>query len=206
MAAPRSASRLADTASGYGWISIALHWVTAIVVVTMLFIGSSIAGTEPERRGEVVVLHTSIGISAYALLWWRIVWRFRKGHPGPLPQQRRAFFLMGKYVHYAMLVAMACMLLSGPLMVWSQGDGIQVFGWFEIPTPVGPNHVARDFLHGVHVSAAGVIFVGLVLHLGGVYKHAAFDQDGTFMKMLVPAAPAQRPSDGAPAPATRQEA
>ena len=32
-----------------------------------------------------------------------------------------------------------------------------------------------------------MIIVGTVLHFGGVYKHAAFNQDGTFGKMLVAA-------------------
>jgi cytochrome b561 len=42
-------------------------------------------------------------------------------------------------------------------------------------------------MHTLHVWCARVIIIGTVLHLGGVYKHAAFNQDGTFGKMLVPA-------------------
>jgi hypothetical protein len=29
------------------------------------------------------------------------------------------------------------------------------------------------------------VIIGTMLHIGGVYKHAAFNQDGTFSKMLV---------------------
>jgi cytochrome b561 len=43
------------------------------------------------------------------------------------------------------------------------------------------------FLHMLHVWGSRVIIVGTLLHLGGVYKHAAFNQDGTFGKMLVAA-------------------
>lgn len=182
--APRS--RFGDTANGYGWGSIVLHWLTAVVVLALLFIGSSIAGSEAEQRGALIRLHTSIAVAAYVILWWRIVWRFRKGHPGPLTKQPRMFFLIGKYVHFAMLIAMAAMLVSGPLMVWSQGQSIGVFGWFEIPSPLPASHALRDALHSVHANAAIVIAVGVALHLAGVYKHAAFDQDGTFGKMLVP--------------------
>lgn len=184
---PAHNSRLGDTRNGYGWVSIALHWVTAVVIVALLFIGSSISGAEPEQRRDVVLLHTSIAVCAYAVLWWRIVWRFVKGHPGPLAKQPRAFFVIGKYVHFAMLAAVGIMLLSGPLIVWSQGAAIGVFGWFEIPSPLPPSPRLLGFAHALHGNAAIVIAVGLVLHLGGVYKHAAFDQDGTFGKMLVPA-------------------
>ena len=77
------------------------------------------------------------------------------------------------------------MLISGPLMVWSRGEPIYVFDWFTIPGPFGMNMELHAFLHGIHVWGSRIIIVGTVLHLGGVYKHAAFNQDGTFGKMLV---------------------
>lgn len=190
----RTSSRLGDTPNGYGWLSIALHWLTAIIVLALLFIGSSIATDDPQRRAEMILVHTSIAVSCYALLWYRVIWRFVKGHPGPLPQQRRAFFLIGKYVHLATLAAMACMLISGPLMVWSGGQAIGVGEWLEIPSPMDPHPGLRDFLHAVHRTAALIIVAGVLLHIGGVYKHAAFDQDGTFGKMLMPARPEESSS------------
>ena len=125
-AAASGRSRLRDTAAGYGWISIALHWITGVAVLVLLFVGSSIASAED--RDGMVLLHTSIALSSYAFLWARIVWRVRTGHPGPLPNQRRSFFLVG-----------------------------------------------------------------------GVYKHAAFDQDGTFGKMLVAAKPGEQAPAAKPA-------
>lgn len=74
------------------WGSIVLHWLTAAVVLALLFLGSSIAGAEAAQRNELILLHTSIAVAAYVILWWRIVWRFRKGHPGPLTKQRECFF------------------------------------------------------------------------------------------------------------------
>lgn len=177
-----------DARNGYGWISIALHWATAILVLTIWFIGSSI-NTNPELgpSESTLRLHTSIAICAYALLWARIVWRFVKGHPGPLPGQAGTFYTIGKYCHYAMLVAIGAMLISGPLMAWARGMPIYVFDWFTIPGPYGMNVALFDTMHTVHVWCSRVIIIGTVLHLGGVYKHAAFNQDGTFGKMLVAA-------------------
>ena len=181
--------RLSDTRTGYGWISIALHWLTAILVLTIWFIGSSInLNTGPNGPSESTLrLHTSIAICAYVLLWARIVWRFVKGHPGPMPGQAGIFYTIGKYTHYAILVAIGAMLISGPLMAWARGMPIYVFDWFTIPAPYGMSLAWFDAMHTVHVWCARVIIVGTILHLGGVYKHAAFNQDGTFGKMLVAA-------------------
>jgi cytochrome b561 len=179
--------RMRDTPTGYGWISIALHWLTAIVVLTLWFIGSSIQADLEGGNDETLRLHTSIAICAYALLWFRVIWRFVKKHPGPMREQAGVFYQIGKYTHYAILAAIAAMLISGPLMVWARGAEIEVFDWFAIPGPFAANMTLFSFLHAVHVWGSRVVIIGTVLHLGGVYKHAAFNQDGTFGKMLVAA-------------------
>ena len=81
--------RVQDTRNGYGWISIALHWLTAAIVLTMWTVGimSQIAGREGDPK--LVHLHTTIGMTMYALLWGRIIWRFAVGHPGPRRDQHR---------------------------------------------------------------------------------------------------------------------
>jgi cytochrome b561 len=179
--------RTLDTRTGYGWISIALHWLTAFLVLTILFIGSSIQADVAAGSTDALRLHTSLAISAYVLLWARIIWRFKQGHPDATPEQDGVFYQIGKYTHYVILGAIAAMLISGPLMVWSRGEAIYVFDWFTIPGPFGMNMDLYLFLHGIHVWGSRIIVIGTVLHLAGVYKHAAFNQDGTFGKMLVAA-------------------
>ncbi len=179
--------RTRDTRTGYGWVSIALHWLTAIIILTIWFIGSSISSDVENGSQATLRLHTSIAISAYVLLWIRIVWRFKVGHPGPLPEQTGVFHSIGKYAHFVLLGAVAAMLLSGPLMVWSRGGEIYVWDWFTIPGPFDANMTLFTLTHTVHVWCSRIIIVLTLLHLGGVYKHAAFNQDGTFGKMLVAA-------------------
>jgi cytochrome b561 len=179
--------RTRDTRTGYGWISIALHWLTAIVILTLWFIGSSIQSDVAAGSQATLQLHTSIAISAYVLLWARIVWRFVQGHPEPLPEQVGLFFTLGKYTHYVILIAVGAMLISGPLMVWSRGAEIHVWDWFAIPGPFDSSMALFTTFHWIHVWCSRVVIIGTLLHLGGVYKHAAFNQDGTFSKMLVAA-------------------
>lgn len=191
--------RLTDTSTGYGWLSILLHWFTAVAVVALLFIGDTIATRFGDERAATLRLHTSIAITSYVFLWARIILRFKYGHPGPLPNQGGVFFTLGKYIHFALLGAIAIMLVTGPLIVWSSGDAIAVWSWFEIPGPLPQNFAVRDLFHSIHGWSAAAILVLTLLHLGGVYKHAAFNQDGTFGKMLVPVAADQASSDSVPA-------
>ena len=173
-----------DTPSGYGWISIALHWVTALTVIAMLVLGIMSQGAAREDHLRLVHMHTTVGVSIYALLWARIVWRFKAGHPGPLPQQGRFFFTIGKYFHFLMLVAIAVMLVSGPLMAWSAGDAIEVFG-LAIPSPVRDFPDIHAVLRRIHGYTASFIVAGIVLHVVAVFKHTVINRDGTFDRIMV---------------------
>ena len=175
-----------DTATGYGWISIVLHWLTAALILYLLYLGSTIGSLEGEARMLAVKRHTSVAIAGFILLLGRIVWRFALGHPGPTPEQKGWAFTLGKYTHLAILVALGLMLLTGPLMQWSYGRAIEVFDWFVIPAPFEARFGLASWLHSIHKAAAIFIFLGLVLHIGGVYKHTAFNQDGTLAKIIVP--------------------
>jgi cytochrome b561 len=189
--------------SGYGWISIGLHWVTAVLIIYLLYLGSSIGGLEAEARTAAVARHTSIAIASYVLLIGRIVWRFLCRHPGPTPDQRGWAFTLGKYTHYTLLVALAVQLVTGPLLQWSYGRSIEVFDWVLVPSPMEASHDLAGVLHGLHAASALVIFFGILLHIGGVYKHTAFNQDGTLAKMIIPGRQSDQ-SDAAP-PTQRQE-
>ena len=73
--------RVQDTDSGYGWISIALHWLAAAIVLAMWTIGIMSQAAAEADAPALVHLHTTIGVTAYLLLWGRIIWRFAVGHP-----------------------------------------------------------------------------------------------------------------------------
>ena len=178
--------QLSDTETGYGWVSILLHWITAVAILMLLFIGNSIATLEGQARLDALNLHTSIGRSCYIFLWARIVWRVWVGHPGPNSGQRGFFFQLGKWTHYVILLALGLMLVTGPAMAWASGIDIAVFDWFSIAAAAEPRFDLRDAFHSVHRASAITVFIGFIMHLGGVYKHTAFNHDGTFMKMILP--------------------
>lgn len=177
---------MADSHNGYGWISIAFHWLAAAIVPTMFIIGSMSQGADDDAGARLVHLHTTIGVTAYALLWGRIIWRFAAGHPGPLPKQGAFFFTIGKYFHFLLLFAIAAMLVSGPAMVWLDGAPIHVFS-LAIPSPTGALPGAQRILRAVHGYAASFILAGVILHVLAVFKHAVLNRDGTFDKIMIAA-------------------
>lgn len=176
----------ADPAGGYGWVSIVLHWATVAVLLPLWFVGYATSHPGSESVLKLIHTHTTIAVCAYALLWLRVLWRFKQGHPAPLPRQRRWSAQLGKAVHYLLVVAIAVMLVSGPLMAWSGGDAIHVFS-AAIPSPLPKLPHLSSWLLAVHRTTSRIIMLAILLHVCAVLKHVAFDHDGILGRMLVAA-------------------
>jgi cytochrome b561 len=171
----------ADRDGGYGWISIALHWLAGIAIIVLLFAGDSIGTAgEPARR-----VHTTIASCAWLVLAARIAWRLMEGHPPPAPGQGRISFSAGLLVHYLLLAGIAVMLVSGPVAGWANGGGIDIFD-LHIPgaSPSAPGlyALARE----AHIIGAVVLAVGTAAHIAGVLKHMFFDRDNLLDRIMVP--------------------
>lgn len=176
----------ADPAGGYGWVSIVLHWTTVLVLLPLWFVGYATSHPGSESVLKLIHTHTTIAVCVYALLWLRVLWRFRQGSPAPLPRQRRWSVRLGKAVHYLMLIAIAVMLVSGPIMAWSGGDAIHVFS-AAIPSPLPKLPQLSAWLLVVHRTTSRIIMIALLVHVCAVLKHVAFDHDGMLGRMLVAA-------------------
>ncbi len=77
-------SNLIDSDSVYGWISILLHWITAIVIIVLWFIGKGVMNAEPDSVDAQRQLHVSIAASA-----WMIIMNWSQVRFHLLPRSRR---------------------------------------------------------------------------------------------------------------------
>ncbi|MES1202617.1 MAG: cytochrome b/b6 domain-containing protein [Pseudomonadota bacterium] len=176
--------RLKDGPDRYGWISIGLHWLSALLIFTLWFVGDSIgARTEKSFEGTVGT-HTTIALGFYVVLWARLIWRLRFGHPKPSPHHSKLSFAIGNVAHYVMLACLAAMLVSGPVMAWSGAIPLRLFDLL-IPSPFAENPRLFQALHFVHATAAAILVWTALVHVAGVVKHMVFDRDGTLDRMMV---------------------
>lgn len=170
-----------DHDGGYGWVSIALHWLTAAAILVLLFAGDSIGVVGADARN----IHTTVATCAWVILAARIAWRLQQGHPPRAPEQHQISFYLGMCVHYILLAAIALMLLSGPLAGWASGGGIEIFS-LHIPgaeTAIPELYAAARMLH---IAGAVTLAVGTLLHVAGVLKHMFVDRDRTLDRIMAP--------------------
>lgn len=175
MSEPTSAAKtgtLYDRAESFGWISIALHWLTGAIVIAMWFIGKNISGQSPADMEAMRHVHVTLGLSAWLLLAGRIAWRIISPHP-KAPGQSRQLHEIVRAIHYLMLLALGVMLLSGPLLAWALARG----------------GATEGLLRTVHGGMANLLGMLILVHILGALKHLMFHQDETFERMLWPKKP-----------------
>ena len=163
---------------GYSILSILAHWLAAILVVSLFLTH------EGERDTDAYIFHVSGGAIVGLFLLWRVWHRMRRGVPDA-PDQWAVFNFAARLVHWAMLVAIVVVVVSGYLLPWTLGRELDVFG-FGIPSPMGANHDLHELVERVH-DVTGHLFIPLVaLHLLGAIKHVIFDRQGAGLRMFKP--------------------
>lgn len=173
-------SRWLDQEDGYGWMSILLHWATATVIIVLWFIGDSIVS---DPTGGTRRLHTTVALSAYVLLGFRIWWRMKYGHPQPLPTQAKWVYKLGVAMHYFMVAAIVVALVTGPMQALSAGQPLFLFD-LAIPTPAIPWLFGP--MHALHRLATHTLMIAVLIHFLAVIKHVSVDRDGSFDRMMTP--------------------
>ena len=167
-ATPDRPNRVFDQPDSFGWISIALHWVTAIVVIAMWIIGQNIS-VQPDGSPDFYrQLHVTLGLGAWVLLAGRVVWRLRVPHPQSAGVGTRTHrFARG--FHYLMLMILSLLIASGPVVAWA-----------------GYQSSLGSAAFTVHRGAGNAMFALVLLHILGALKHLMFHHDDSIVRMLWP--------------------
>ena len=176
---------LTNTRAAYGWIAIALHWISAVGVTALYFLGERMEDA-PDRAQKILArdLHVSVAMLLIAFLAARLFWSASQPSPRPI-EQNRVLRIAARAVQGLFLLMIAVLIVTGPLTVWSTGQPLQVFDVLAIPSPFAARvdwlHEACEEVHG----AATKLFWPLIgLHVAGAVKHLVYDRDRTLQRML----------------------
>jgi cytochrome b561 len=173
-----------DTSAYYGAISRFNHWLAALIVIGMLAVGFYFNDMpRGDEKTYWLRLHIGVGGLVFMFLLFRVFWRIFVKSPDPIDQQK-SLKLISQLVHWLLLLAVLVMAVSGPLLIWSRGADINVFGWFAIPTPIAEMHDLHELMEEVHEIAAKVLFVAILLHVAAVIKHQFMGNKQVLARMV----------------------
>lgn len=159
-----------------------LHWLMAVMILAMLFIGVGMVATVAARP-VLVDLHRPLGIAILLLVVVRLVNRLRHPPP-PLPADLpRWQVLAAKASHLLLYALMFAMPLIGWGMLSAGGTPVVMFAGLQLP-PIAPHDAGLyALLRGAHTWLAYLLFATVLVHLGAALTHAWIRRDGVFPSM-----------------------
>ena len=175
-----------------------LHWLMAVCILAMLFIGVGMVSTIDARYLTLVSIHKPLGIAILVLVIVRLVVRLKYGAP-PLPANMpEPMKLAARLSHIAFYALMIVMPLLGWAML-SAADYPVVVAGFQLPRIVAPDASLHSLLWNAHRALAFCFFALILVHLAAALFHAWVRRDGVFEAM----APYPVDEPVAPVPAVR---
>ena len=168
----------------YSAAAIALHWLTAILIVANLLLGLSMVPLPiSPRKLQWYLWHKWVGITVFLLTCARLA--YRSVRPPPAPVAMAAWQRRAAAAAHAVLYAL---LLVIPLSGWlySSATGVQVvyLGVVALPNLVPKDKALADVLRAVHVTLNFTLFALVCVHTAAALRHHFVDRDTVLFRML----------------------
>ncbi|WOE75428.1 cytochrome b [Alterisphingorhabdus coralli] len=168
----------------YHGVAQLLHWLMALMIITMVVIGLFHEGWTDEVKGVTMRLHKSLGITVFALVLIRLGWRLTHKPPPytpPLPAWQKTLATAVHWLFYALMIGLP---IGGYLM---SSGGSRPMLWFgvELPkVPIERESALWEMAHQGH-SWGGYVMAGLiVLHITAAAYHLVSGFDNTVERMM----------------------
>ncbi|HEY4144540.1 cytochrome b [Pinirhizobacter sp.] len=161
-----------------------LHWLMAVLVIAMLFIGAGMVSTVSRTHEWLFAIHKPLGFTIFVLVIIRLIVRLVH-KPPPMPEDMPGWMRHAATLSHWLLYALMFFL---PLLGWSTlsaaGYPIQLAPHVHLP-PIAPHNLALyTFLRDAHGFGAYLLFFTYLTHLGAALFHHLVRKDGVLASML----------------------
>jgi cytochrome b561 len=177
--------QLLDSDKRFGFVSIANHWLVALLIIGMLSLGLYLADLpKGPWKGQLFTIHKSFGILVLMLGAARIGWRLGNMLPGPVDTSRPLLRKIARLLHVLLMAMMLALPLSGWAMSSAGEHPVSFFGLFTLPPLLAADKDLARVLGDVHEALAWTLMALLVLHVGAALQHHFIARDATLRRML----------------------
>ncbi len=174
------------THDSWGGGAVLLHWIMAIAVFGLFGLGlwMTSLGYYDYWYKQGPYIHKSIGLTLFAVLLLRLLWRRFNPPPAPLENHAAWEQRVAHGVHLLLYLLLLSVMLSGYFISTADGRAISVFNWFEVPAIPLNIDQQEEVAGAIHFYLASTAMVLVALHMMGALKHHFFDKDETLRRML----------------------
>lgn len=178
---------LKDSRSGYGVISIVIHWISALLILFLFGLGIYMVDLSyyDDWYHKGPELHISLGLIVLMLMLVRIVWRIANPTPVALSDKPAQNFA-AKLVKLGLYGFIVIVIVSGYLITTAEGQPASMFNLIKFPVLIELSSHNVDLAGELHEYFAWGIVILVALHAAGALIHHFVMRDRTLVRMLKP--------------------
>lgn len=169
----------------WGAISIALHWLTFVLVLGMAIAGLLMVdmATSP-LKVQVYGLHKSFGLTVLALTVLRLLWRLAGRAPEPVTATPAWQDAIARATHGALYALLLAVPLSGWWFNSAAGFPLRWFGLVKLPKLTGFDPELKAWARETHQTLFWVLAGLIVVHSAAALWHHYRLKDRILIRML----------------------
>ena len=178
--------RTSEPAAGvakYDNVAVLLHWIVALLVISVGGIGLAFGYGPRAMRPFWLNLHGVIGLVMFAAIILRVLWRVWHQPPALPEGTGRLVEIASTYFHFFMYALMLAIPALG-LISFIGHARIFNFGLFRIVPGVAANRVIYHPTQDLHVWLAYGLMAAFVIHVIAVLWHQFIQRDDLVSRML----------------------
>ena len=168
----------------YDSVARTLHWIMAVLILLMMFIGVGLENLTPQMRADPLKMHSGVGLALLLLALFRIWWCRRR----PAPPYPRSMSALQQKLTRAGVYAFYFLMVFQPVVgIFYAATHVETtvspFGLFNL-TALAPSNAAFNqifgLLHGIGFSLLALL---VIIHVGATLKHWLIDKDEILSRM-----------------------
>jgi cytochrome b561 len=176
--------RLRNEAQAWGAVSIALHWLTFVLVLGMALLGLNMTELPTGTfKVQVYALHKSLGLTILGLTALRLLWRAFASRPTPVPAPRWQQ-LAASGSHGALYALLVLVPLSGWWFNSASGFPLRWFGLVRLPALTTYDAQLKHLAKETHETLFFFLAAVVAVHAAAALWHHYFVRDRTLARML----------------------
>jgi cytochrome b561 len=181
-----------NTTERWGSLSIALHWITVLLILSLVVVGFIMEDlpNTPLKR-DVYLLHKSFGLTVLFLTALRLGWRFVQPTPTLPPTMTRGQRWAAHGGHLGLYGLMIAIPASGWTYNWASNFVTPYFGWTLMDKAGAVDRTLKGIAGEVHEWGVYALLALLVAHAGAAFYHHYQLKDAVLRRM----APWMKPAD-----------
>lgn len=177
---------LKNTKTSYGLVSKSIHWLMALIVISMLAVGFFMGDFSKPLKSTVYMLHKSFGLLILTLVVVRLIWNWTTSTPDyeesltPIEQKTST---AGHHLLYLLLLVMP---LTGLFMSIASKRYPTFFNLFTVSyfPAIPETKYFSQLMHDSHEIIAWVFVMVISLHILAALKHHFISKNNVLKRMM----------------------